>query len=79
MRTGGEAVSLDVVEMFRSEITIIGSRACTPSELHTVIELVGSGRPDPVVDSVLPLREVQAAHLKKESRAQFGKIILATP
>jgi NADPH:quinone reductase-like Zn-dependent oxidoreductase len=74
----GETIPLDVVELFRSEITLMGSRGCTPTEVSTVIELVGSGRLNPIVDSVFPLREVRAAHRRMENREHFGKIILST-
>lgn len=74
----GETVPIDVVELFRSEISIIGSRACTPDELLTVVDLVGSGRLDPVVDSVFALEDVRAAHERMEQRRQFGKIVLRT-
>ena len=30
---GGETVPLDVIELFRAELSIIGSRTCTPREL----------------------------------------------
>ena len=58
---------LDVVELFRS--SLIGSRACAPSEMPTIVELVGAGRLDPVVDSVFPLAEVKAAHTKNGADA----------
>lgn len=72
----GEIVPLDVIELFRAERTIIGSRSYTASELTTVIGLVAAGRLEPVVDSVWPLSEVRAAHHKMEQRGHFGKIIL---
>lgn len=74
----GETIPLDIVELFRSEVSLIGSRACTPSELRTVVELVASERLDPVLDSSFPLRDVQAAHGRMERREHFGKIILRT-
>jgi len=75
---GGELAPVDVIELFRSELSLIGSCACTPSELRTIVELVGAGRLNPVVDSVFPLVEVKAAHQRMEGRTHFGKIILST-
>ena len=39
-------------------------------------ELVASGRALPVVDSVLPLEEIRAAHERLEAGEQLGKIVL---
>ena len=42
-------------------------------------ELVKSGRAKPVVDSVFPLADAQAAHERMEAAEQFGKIVLTIP
>jgi len=77
---GGETVPLDIVELFRAERTIIGSRTFTLPELETVVRLVAAGQLDPVVDSVMPLDDVRSAHDKMEQRDHFGKIVMtATP
>jgi NADPH:quinone reductase-like Zn-dependent oxidoreductase len=73
---GGETVALDVIELFRAERTIIGSRTCTRREIATVIGLVAEGRLNPVIDSVYPLREVADALEKMRRREHFGKIVL---
>ena len=39
-------------------------------------ELVASGRARPVVDEVLPLEEIRAAHERLEAGEQLGKIVL---
>jgi NADPH:quinone reductase-like Zn-dependent oxidoreductase len=72
----GETVPLDVIQLFRHEHTIIGSRTCTPRELQTVIDLVATGKLKPVVDSVFPLTAITQAHQRMEQRNHFGKIIL---
>lgn len=72
----GETVALDVVELFRAERTIIGSRSFTARELATVVDLVAAGKLEPVIDSVMPLTQVRAAHQRMESRMHFGKIVL---
>ena len=73
---GGEIVPLDLIELFRAERTIIGSRTCTVDELRKVFALFASGRIDPVIDSILPLSRAAAAHERLANRAQFGKIVL---
>jgi NADPH:quinone reductase-like Zn-dependent oxidoreductase len=73
----GEVVPLDVIELFRSELTLIGSRTCTLDELKTIVQLVANGRLTPVVDSTYPLSEVREALRRMERREQFGKIVLS--
>jgi NADPH:quinone reductase-like Zn-dependent oxidoreductase len=75
----GETVPLDIVELFRAERTIIGSRTFTLPELETVVRLVAAGHLDPVVDSVLPIADVRTAHEKLERRDHFGKIVMTLP
>jgi NADPH:quinone reductase-like Zn-dependent oxidoreductase len=72
----GESVPLDIVELFRAERTIIGSRTFTRPELETVVRLVAAGQLDPVVDSVLSIAEARIAHEKLERRDHFGKIVM---
>jgi NADPH:quinone reductase-like Zn-dependent oxidoreductase len=72
----GETVPLDVIELFRAERSIIGSRTCTPREIAHVIALVAEGKLDPVVDSIHPLHDAAAAYEKLRRRDHFGKIIL---
>jgi NADPH:quinone reductase-like Zn-dependent oxidoreductase len=73
----GEIVPLDVIQLFRREQTVIGSRTCTLRELETVIRLVTEHRLVPVVDSVFPLAGAADAHRRLESREHVGKIVLA--
>jgi len=40
-------------------------------------ELVASGRVRPVIDTVLPLEEIRAAHERLEAGEQLGKIVLS--
>jgi NADPH2:quinone reductase len=40
------------------------------------VDLVAKGHLQPVVDRVLPLSEVAAAHAALERREAFGKIVL---
>ena len=41
--------------------------------------MIANGRAKPVVDEVLPLAEIRAAHARLEAGAQFGKIVLTIP
>ena len=59
------------------QLTILGSTMGTRADFAAVYELVASGRARPVVDEVLPLEEIRAAHERLEAGEQLGKIVLA--
>ncbi len=61
------------------QLTILGSTMGTKADFEAVYELVASGRARPVVDEVLPLAEIQAAHARLEAGEQLGKIVLRIP
>jgi NADPH:quinone reductase-like Zn-dependent oxidoreductase len=54
----------------------MGSTMGTRADFQGAFDLVKSGRARPIVDSVLPLAEVAAAHARLESGRQLGKIVL---
>ncbi|MBV8258640.1 MAG: zinc-binding dehydrogenase [Actinobacteria bacterium] len=57
-------------------LSILGSTMGTREDFAGAYELVASGRARPVVDEVLPLERIQAAHARLESGEQLGKIVL---
>ncbi len=59
------------------QLSILGSTMGTGEDFAGAYELVASGRARPVVDSVLPLEEIRAAHERLEAGEQLGKIVLA--
>lgn len=59
------------------QLTILGSTMGTKQDFEGAYELVASGRARPVVDEVLPLAEIRAAHERLEAGEQLGKIVLA--
>jgi NADPH:quinone reductase-like Zn-dependent oxidoreductase len=61
------------------QLTILGSTMGTKADFEAVYELVASGRARPVVDEVLPLAEIRAAHARLEAGEQLGKIVLRIP
>lgn len=73
---GGETVPVDLLDLFRREVRIIGSRVYTRAELLHVLELVAAGRLRPLVYKVLPLSEAAEGHRILERREQFGKVVL---
>ena len=58
------------------QLSILGSTMGTGEDFAGAYELVTSGRARPVVDSVLPLEEIRAAHERLEAGEQLGKIVL---
>lgn len=72
----GEVVPLDLIELFRAEHTVIGCARATHTEIATVMRLVGEGRLEPVLGSVLPLADADRGHELLADRAAYGKVIL---
>jgi NADPH:quinone reductase-like Zn-dependent oxidoreductase len=58
------------------QLTILGSTMGTGEDFAGAFELVASGRARPVIDEVLPLEEIRAAHERLEAGRQLGKIVL---
>src|SRR5437763_15062766 len=58
------------------QLSILGSTMGTGEDFAGAYELVASGRAVPVVDSVMPLEEIRAAHERLEAGEQLGKIVL---
>jgi NADPH:quinone reductase-like Zn-dependent oxidoreductase len=61
------------------QLSILGSTMGTRGDFEGAYELIARGRARPVVDEVLPLSEIRAAHARLEAGDQFGKIVLAIP
>ena len=70
---------------FLTYIQDAGGRVAIPglaapkADFESAFELVKSGSALPVIDSVFPLAEAQAAHERLESGAQLGKVLLRIP
>jgi NADPH:quinone reductase-like Zn-dependent oxidoreductase len=58
------------------QLTILGSTMGTGEDFANAYELVASGRVRPVIDEVVPLEEIRAAHERLEAGEQLGKIVL---
>jgi len=73
---GGEVVDLDLIDVFRRQVQVIGSSRATQSEIRTVMGLVSEGVFTPFIDRILHLSEAATAHQLIEERKAFGKIVL---
>ena len=58
------------------QLTILGSTMGTKADFEGAYDLIASGRARPVVDEVVPLAEIRAAHARLEAGEQLGKIVL---
>ncbi|HEY2074450.1 MAG TPA: zinc-binding dehydrogenase [Gaiellaceae bacterium] len=61
------------------QLTILGSTMGTKADFEGAYELIATGRARPVVDEVVPLEEIRAAHARLEAGEQLGKIVLSIP
>lgn len=71
--TGPQAVT-DLRHVFWKQLSILGTTMGSPAEFHAVMRLVFGGALAPVVDSVVGLDGVAAAHARLEKGDVFGKI-----
>jgi NADPH:quinone reductase-like Zn-dependent oxidoreductase len=74
--TTGPEAELDLRQVFWKQIEIIGTTMSTQVEFRDVMELVFTGKLNPIVDQVLPLTSAREAHERLEAGKQFGKIVL---
>jgi NADPH:quinone reductase-like Zn-dependent oxidoreductase len=74
--TTGPSVTVDLRLLYMRQTAVMGSFMGTRAELLDVAKWVGEKRVQPVIDSVMPLKEVRAAHERMSDRKLFGKIVL---
>jgi len=72
----GEVVNLDLIELFRTERTVLGCARASHGELRKVMDLVAQGLLHPVVGRTLDLEQAAEAHRLLDDRAAYGKVVL---
>jgi len=75
--TTGRMAETDLNLLYWKQASLIGSTMASYTEFAQVMDLVFSGRLQPVVDRVLPLNDGREAQRILEEGEQFGKIVLA--
>lgn len=75
--TSGFDAVVDLRYLYSKRLKILGARMGNLSEMRAVWKLAADGRLRPVVDKVFPLADARLAHERLESRAAFGKVVLA--
>lgn len=74
--TTGPEVSLQLPHLFIKNLSIHGSTMGPRAALPRIFDLVARGVVRPVVDRVIPMSEVRAAHQLLEDGAVLGKLVL---
>ncbi len=69
-------VSLLSVLLSHQHVNIYGVRASKRIDQKTMLDFLGAGKIDPVIDRVMPLSEAVQAHEILEKQEQIGKIVL---
>jgi zinc-binding alcohol dehydrogenase/oxidoreductase len=75
--TSGTGTSLEIRQLYRKQISLMGTTMGSPQEFAQVLATVNGGKIKPVIDSTFPLGEASAAHRRLEDQEQFGKVILS--
>lgn len=74
--TTGIQANMNLFTLFQQQLRIFGSFGCTLANMRSVMDKMADGSVHPVIDTVLPLENVETGLKRLESREVFGKIIL---
>ncbi|HET7420147.1 MAG TPA: zinc-binding dehydrogenase [Candidatus Dormibacteraeota bacterium] len=74
--TSGVRAEIAMPRLFWGQMDLLGSTMGNAGEFRAVLEAMDHGL-KPVVDSVYPLAEVQAALQRLDAAEQFGKVVLS--
>jgi 2-desacetyl-2-hydroxyethyl bacteriochlorophyllide A dehydrogenase len=74
--TSGHEAITDLRYVFYKQLQILGSTMGRKGDLITIFDFIEQGKLKPVIDRVMPLKEVQQAHRVIEEGKHFGKIVL---
>lgn len=72
----GREFNLDPMALFRDEWSLIGSRNCSKAELREVVDLVASGRLQPIVTGRFPLADAEFALQRQRDHAVISREVL---
>ncbi len=75
--TGGPEVTLDVRAVYLNWQSIRGTTMGSQRDFAALMRMVDSGSWRPVIDSVRPLGEAEAAHERMKAGGHFGKLVLS--
>jgi NADPH:quinone reductase-like Zn-dependent oxidoreductase len=69
-------VPLQLAHVFWKQLSVIGSTMSSRDEFAEVMSLVVGGQLHPVVDTIMPLDDIRAAHERLEAGDVCGKLVL---
>ncbi len=72
----GEVVPVDVIVLFRKQLSLLGSVRANKAEIEHVLTLVGAGSVKPRIHRRFPLSGAREAHAVLAERSNLGKVIL---
>jgi zinc-binding alcohol dehydrogenase/oxidoreductase len=75
--TGGPEVTLDVRAVYLGWQSILGTTMGSALDFAALLRMIEGGSWRPVVDSVRPLAEAEAAHERMRAGEHVGKLVLA--
>jgi alcohol dehydrogenase len=73
--TSGPSTTINLMQLFQQQYRIIGSFGASIRNIHESLAKMASGLL-PVIDTEVPLEDVESALARMESRQVFGKIIV---
>ncbi|NRQ32184.1 zinc-binding dehydrogenase [Nonomuraea sp. NN258] len=73
---GGRTAEVEIGDIFRKHLDILGTRAATRQEQELCLRLAAAGRISPVIAARYPLAEAAEAHRALDERRFTGKIVL---
>lgn len=74
--TGGGEATLETRPFYLSWLSLLGTTMGSPRDFEGLLRALERGAWTPVVDSVRPLAQVDAAHARVEAGEHFGKLVL---
>jgi zinc-binding alcohol dehydrogenase/oxidoreductase len=74
--TGGPMTELDVRYVYLNWLSILGTTMGSGRDFEGLLRMVAQGAIKPVIDSVRPLAEAEAAHDRMKGKEHFGKLVL---
>ena len=74
--TSGVKAEITMPRLFWGELDLLGSTMGNAGEFQAVLDAIDAGL-RPVVDSIYPLAEVEAALKRLDAAEQFGKVVLS--
>ena len=74
--TSGNDATVPVRMFYTKQIVMTGALLGTKRQLNELLDFVAKKKIQPVVDSIVPLRQASKAHEKMEAGEHKGKILL---